>query len=73
MRIEILNKRDYFDQYWVGSDYPVAFTAFIDGMEACVQELADRLADSPQTYEEAKSEEQWREHLTNLLNKNYDS
>jgi len=36
-------------------------------MEAAIELFSEALSDSPQSYEDAKSKEQWAEYLTELV------
>ena len=67
--MNIKNALQLYEYNWVNSDSPQAFAAFICGLETGIRELASRLCDSPQAYEDAKSEDQWQEYLIAMLEK----
>ena len=56
-----------YQSNWVNSDSPCASSAFLCGMEAAIELFSEALSDSPQSYEDAKSKEQWAEYLTELV------
>lgn len=57
-----------YDRFWNGSDMPVAFTAFNSGVNAAIKVIASYLADQASSYEEAISDNDWRQKLTEVCN-----
>jgi len=57
-----------YQDNWVNSDSPCASSAFLCGMETAIEVFSEALSDSPQSYEDAKSQEQWAKYLAELVN-----
>lgn len=56
-----------YQEHWTGGDSVLAATAFYAGVEAAVEEVAAWLADQPHTYEEAKSEYDYKAIVRSFL------
>ena len=63
----IINLMAIYQDGWTGADSPLAYDAFTHGISSTIERLASALSDSPQSYEDAKSEQDWKDYLTQLL------
>lgn len=60
------DKETRYDRFWNGSDYPVAYTAFNSGVTSTIKVIASYLADQPSSYEDAISDNDWQQKLTEV-------